>query len=343
MTRNSAALEAITKFNSSLVSLPSDISSLQVFADGVKGVSTSQIQTSPVNALVNTKGIDDDFTKYSKQLKNYLTVLNQIATLNNRITYLSTALDLYNFNPIPEIDISGYVTPLMNIYQKDVITMRNNLGTCLNSSSSKQKVNCKPIDDAYTNNITSAYLWYGASGSNPNNNPNNFAQQNTIGLQYTGIVNYTGATTFSFPVDVVWAQALPQFWYNTKNPTNTTNTNPAGNPAIIAFADAPWQFDTGPMNTTAWVTFFPLNIAPTINPTINPIISQPMSAYLPYSYSLGNTQWWTDTGSSTQRSTLDCSEPTFDLPCSIATNTAYNGGKSILSVNLHQIPNFFTP
>ncbi len=232
---SAGAENAATDFVSELDPVPADISLLTAFPNGVAGVGTTTAVPTTLTSLLDST-YSDALGSYSAALNNYVTILNQIATLNNRTAYLSTALSTPSFNPVPLLDIKGsYVTSLQNTYSSDVSNMMSNLSACLGASNSDASSVCGPVTSTYNNGVTNAWLWYGPSG----NNPNNTAQQNTIGLQYTGITTYTGTVSMQFPVDVIWASALPNPW--AVNPPSPFN--PAGLAGLVAFADAPYYWN----------------------------------------------------------------------------------------------------
>ena len=116
---------------------------------------------------------------YKPQLQQFLTLVNQIATLNNRLRLLQ---GLFNsepdFNPAQLLDLVDYLNRLENTYTRDRNRLLTSLQNCLAATSVNVTQVCQPI---IANQATNAFEYYGAGG--PGNNF--FAQQNTLALQYT--------------------------------------------------------------------------------------------------------------------------------------------------------------
>jgi len=294
-------------------------SGMATFPNGVAGVQTTKIvDNQSLSALIaadSAPQYTDLMSSYTAQLKNYLNIYNQIATLYNRAMYLgnnninyiigkinkSNSYDGYSqtFNPTPIIDISGsYFSPLLDQYGGDLNLIINNLTSCTGASSANVSTACQPIVQAYNQGVTSAYGWYGTTLNGNSVSNNNFALQNTIALQYSGTATNSGGT---FPLDVVWVQALPTATLGeTANSLPSGTTNPAGLPGLIAFADQPYTWNVsptpGPNYNSPFLQLFPLS------PGSNATISTPTSSYLPYNYyisyygSLGTLGWQLNTG-----------------------------------------------
>jgi len=375
---NQAALSALTLFdncfgsatpntsgpNGCPSSTATDISGgnysgLATFPNGVAGVQTTQtVANQSISALISASSApqyDDLMSGYTSQLNNYLSIYNQIATLYNRAMYLGnnnaqSGLGKINqtytysgytqsFNPTPIIDISGsYFSPLLDRYGSDLSLIINNLSSCTGASSANISNACQPIVEAYNKNVTSAYGWYGTNLNGNGVSNNNFALQNTIALQYSGATNNTNGT---FPLDVVWIQALPTSTFSQLLGSLPGGVpSPAGLPGLIAFADQPytWKVGTGPL------TNFNSPFAQLIPTTTSSIttISTPTSSYIPYIYYiadydyLGTLGWQLNTGSS---STISYGNG--------AANIGFNSPPGITTVsgsnitNLSAIANFF--
>jgi hypothetical protein len=375
---NQAATSALTVFDNCFGSIPANqsgsngcpaatatdvnsgnYSGLATFPNGIAGVQTTQIvDNQSLSALIaadSAPQYTDLMAGYASQLTNYLNIYNQIATLYNRAMYLGNDNAQYtlgkinqqysfegytqNFNPIPIIDISGsYFSPLLDQYGSDLSLIISNLSSCTGASSANISDACQPIVEAYNKGVQSAYDWYETNLNGNGVSNNNFALQNTIALQYSGTTNNTGGT---FPLDVVWVQALPTSTFSqTANALPSGVTNPAGFPGLVAFADQPytWNISTPP----------PVNFnspfAQLIPVSSNSIttISTPTSSYFPYAYYLadygylGTLGWQLNTGAS---STISYGNG--------ATTIGFNAPPSITTVNstnitnLSAIANFF--
>jgi hypothetical protein len=186
--------------------------------------------------------------------------------------------------------------------------------------------------------VTSAYDWYGTNLNGNGVSNNNFALQNTIALQYSGTTNTTNGT---FPLDVVWVQALPTSTFSqTDNALPSGVTNPAGLPGLIAFADLPYTWFAGGQYLANFNSPFAQLIPVSSSSTTT--ISTPTSSYVPYAYyladygSMGALGWQLNTGSS---STISYGNG--------ATTIGFNAPPSITTVNstnitnLSAIANFF--
>ena len=334
-------------------------SGLATFPNGVAGVQTTQIvDNQSLSALIaadSAPQYTDLMAGYASQLTNYLNIYNQIATLYNRAMYLGNDNSQYglgkinqsysfagysqNFNPTPIIDISGsYFSPLLDQYGSDLSLIIKNLSSCTGASSANVSTACQPIVEAYNKGVTSAYDWYGTNLNGNGVSNNNFALQNTIALQYSGTTNNTGGT---FPLDVVWVQALPTSTFSqTINALPSGVTNPAGLPGLIAFVDEPytWIVDGNP-----WVNMNSpfAQLIPVSSSSIT-TISTPTSSYVPYTYYiadydyLGTLGWQLNTGASSTISYGNGATTIgFNAPPSITTVNSTN------TTNLSAIANFF--
>lgn len=338
-------------------SLPSNIADLAVFPHGITGVDTSLLQAIPVNSLLDSTEYADLFSSgfYVPALWNYLTVLNQISTLQNRTSSLMTALSVDSLNPTPQLDIAGgYLTPLHSTYQGDVGTMMINLRQCMSSQINAIATNCAPIVQLYNDSITDAYLYYSSTGQNPNS----FAQQNTIALQYTGLTSLNGNGFFqiskdtynnSFPLDVVWANALPNPFPYAINGGGYWQPN--GYPAIIAFADAPWPYMGNTLQTMGYARLVVLNPNPSsaiTTPLNSPLWATPTATATNNMSGTANGWYFDSLHPKTIGIVNDCTDITFSQPCEIQTtsvsqnDTWANVGQNwTIITQLHPIANLF--
>ena len=326
--------------------LPSNLSDMTVFAQGIAGVQLQQNSTSTINGLLNTTGYNDNFTPdLTSAVQNYETIINQISTLNNRANYLITALGgtktSNGFDPLPNMSLrGGYLAPLQAVYQGDVNAMNVNLTNCMSAPSSTQTTECQPIVDVYNDKITDAFEWY----SNGSGNPNNFAAQNAIALQYVGLASYYGEMTQQFPLDVMWIAATPPFWV--QPPPSVTPPVPSINnqSAVVALADAPFPYGSSlTIETNAWAQLFTA-----ANSNFNGVISfaNPYQTVL----ANGDTAYtgWRQWGNAQQTVFLNaCAGSTFIVLCGIESYSAYyntDGSYAYSEVTtLSGIPQFFGP
>jgi hypothetical protein len=192
-----------------------DLSFLQSFPSGVAGAGTPQAVTTPIPLQTS-----DVLAPYKPQLEQVLTLVNQISTLNNRVSLLQSLLSKEpKFNPLPLLDLVGYLDRLEDIYTADRNTLIASLQRCLGATSANVTSVCQSI---ITNQATNAFQYYGANG--PGNSF--FAQQNTLALQYTAL--HQGQNPVS--MDVLYIDELPSFGFN---PPIT------GEAAFVGFVDRP--------------------------------------------------------------------------------------------------------
>ena len=88
---DAAALKAVSTFTNSVTSTMTDFSSFVPFPQGVAGVSTTPLSTLPAVPA------SDALAPYQAQLRTYLTLLNQIATLDNRVNLYISPFKVRNF------------------------------------------------------------------------------------------------------------------------------------------------------------------------------------------------------------------------------------------------------
>lgn len=248
--------------------------------------------------------LPDTLQPYQTELTNYLALLNQIATLNNRASHLSTAVGQDDFNwesPDTYINLQETLTTLSGTYTVDVEKMVKNLGQCLSATTGDVNADCAPI---INNTIQDAYTWYGSNEGNQNWP----AQQNTIALQYVGTFNTTYTTNISLPsggqqlpTDVVYIDELPDL-------AGTAAANISKQSALAAFADA--QYTWG--NTTATNQSGALLPLPTMTDIedIVEVNSTPKGGF----YGVYDTTWFNAGSPIIWRTSC---KPTFAQPCEL--------------------------
>jgi hypothetical protein len=369
---NSAAASALTSFATYSNTTRTDLSFLYPFPNGVDGATglSSIVANESVNVLLATSGTqyEDVFSGLSPQIKNYLSILNEISTLYARVSFLNTQLSTPNgvsgfyssdMDLGAYLNIKGtYLSPLITTYNNDIKNIRTTLNTCLSStSSSASAAACSTITTAYNNGITSAYAWY---SSTTNGTFNNYALQNTIALQYTGQINIThpangngsGSTVNNnWALDMVWSPGYPTFTSIPGLPTASTSAGystspPSGYPGIIAFADQPYYF----IGATAETLLPYVMLIPTSTTGISSF-STPASNYSPYNYNIsqygssGGIGWQVGSGGLGSVSYVGCTSPTYANPCSIYTTytspSTTNFPGSTVSATFFPIANFF--
>lgn len=240
-----SASSAFTSWVNSIKS-GSDVSGFELFPNGVAGVNNPGASLADMPQLT----LSDVFAGYQTQLKQYMNVLNQLATLNNRAEHLSNAVSQDTYNPASaplQLNLSGVLNVLQNDYDSARQTLVNNLTTCLSeASSSNIETVCAPILDAYNNSIKTAYDWIKAN----NVQPQQLLLQNTIALQYSGI--YTNHNNSQWPQDVVYYAPLPSW-------SNVNSFILIGNQAgLIGFADAAYV-NAGTTLQSASLAILPLD------------------------------------------------------------------------------------
>ena len=224
------ATAALNSFNGLVAGLSTatngpDLSFLQIFPHGVAGAGTPQAVTSPIPA--SAIPTNDVLAPFKSQLEQVLTLLDQIATLNNRVSSLQGLLNQTTvLNPARFLDIVSYLDRLGNIYNPDRRTLRQNLANCLQATSTNVQSVCQSIID---NQASNAFEYYGVNGPGSNF----FAQQNTLALQYTGVESLSPSTLPPVPQDVIYIDQLPSF-------AQVGSSVPiAGEAAFVSFFDRP--------------------------------------------------------------------------------------------------------
>jgi hypothetical protein len=308
-------------------SMPTNLSNFAAFPNGVAGVSfQTNLQPVPTGKTVN-----DALLPYKSQLQQYVTLLNQIATLYNRSSYLYEAVGQPSFNPINTLNLQNYLYNAEYVYSGDKSTLMSNLSNCLSSNQQNVTTACAPI---LNNSVTNAYDWYAAGGPNPNSfsaAQNWLAQQNTIGLQYTGLFTPPTGSGGPFPIDVLYVDTLPPF-------TGTNGQVIGGQSSLTGFADATYYWNG---NST--------------NPMVS-LLALPNGTDLGTIYSTALTKDWLGIGTngaffnslnglSFAWTTPTCT-PTFNLTCTVGFDVEYGPPIYAESWNyqesLQPIPQFFT-
>lgn len=349
---NSVQTSADTAISDFEASLPTngDYSSFEVFPDGIAGASsnTQPIYYEPLNDLLsNSVTYTDELLPYTVQLNNYVTILNQISTLNQRASFVNGLVSQNYFNPSYYLNISYYsLNPLVSAYQADYDTLTKNLSSCLNYSATSSSVQtaCAPILNLYSQGITNAYQYYAAGGPSSVSSSSNqtLVQQNTIALQYTGTnttSNLYPGNTINFaccnsqiPTDLVWTPVVnstPTYQYNTS--------------ALIAFGDQVYPTVGSGQWTTSNAAFTQI-ISTNSNASQN-TMSIPVSSYVANDCTVtySTIGYISCSSTMTYSYTNNCTAPTFGSPCGITGIITFPSSSSTITqtLNLGPIPNFF--
>jgi hypothetical protein len=310
-----------------------DISFFETFPSGVAGVATITPQTASIPQTTTNDVLDP----YKADLERYLTLLNEISTLNNRVsTDIAVTGSLYNkiqqssFNPTSFLDLSTYLADLAGLYQQDRGNLFDDLGDCLLATEDNVTSVCAPI---INNKITNAYDWYGSSS----NNLAFFAQQNTIALQYAA--RFTNNNGSSWPQDVFYAFELPA-WSDVNDFVLI-----GGKAALVSFADTPY-INGGKTETEASLTFLPLEVNTDLADLTSAVVTTQgtMPPGLWFSW-FGNQQGPATNDADQPPQWLgltDICEPSFSNPCAIGYGLQTDQPDYPLSIQMSQIPGFFT-
>lgn len=219
----------------------SNLSAFALFPSGVAGENPG-IETLPMPTPTVT---NDILTSYKNQLVQYMDLTNQLATLENRASYLSKSINQTTYDPANtqlQLSLSGVLNLLETNYHTDKQnTFVKNLGACLQATASNVTTVCQPILD---NQFTTPYDFY-QSSSKPNKQ---LLLQNTIALQYSGI--FTNNNGSQWPQDVVYFNPLPAWNIN----QFVLIKNQA---ALIGFANAAYV-NAGNTQVTPSLSFLPL-------------------------------------------------------------------------------------
>ncbi len=183
-----------------------DLSSVLPFPQAIAGT-TNPRNTQPADKLGIVGDTSDPWTGVQQDLNNYLTVLNQIRTLEFRAKLLNAAIGVDSFNPTNLVNLQDTLTALYTTYGNDVgdpeniqpSTMLYNLQTCLGETTTSDNVDtqCDPIIALGSAGITNAYQWYDSGNSN-SETYTFLARQNTIALQYVSL--FTNSDRYTWPL-----------------------------------------------------------------------------------------------------------------------------------------------
>ncbi len=218
------ASAALQSFNSKVDALSSttnpDLSFFQTFPSGVSGARLPQLVTVEVPIAVS-----DVLAPYTTQLEEYVGLVNQVSTLNNRANQLNTRVEADPArNYIPLLDLTTTLRALGSkddraLYAAARATLLNDLEHCLEATKENVTEVCAPI---INNQSANAFEYFAAGGPG-----NNFlAQQNTIALQYTG---KSGVDNAFNPLDVIYLSKLPAL--------SKSGSSITGEAALAAFID----------------------------------------------------------------------------------------------------------
>lgn len=219
---------ALSDFNTEVENLDltaaPNLSLFAIFPSGVAGAGAADFATdSALNPPPN-----DVFSEYKAELSNYVDLLNQVSALKNRVNALNTLIENTPFNPTLYIDISGdYLKPLSITYTATRTSLLNDLETCLDAKDAEAETACDPI---INNSAADVFAYFGEDGPEPDF----FAQQNAVALQYTGNMTEVGDQTQIGSLDVMYIDELPALT------AAGSNVPIAGQAAFLSFADQPW-------------------------------------------------------------------------------------------------------
>lgn len=311
-----------------------DISFFETFPNGVAGAAT------PAPGLAEIPTPTSDLLEpYATELSKYLTLLNEIATLTNRTQTLLSKVRQPDFNPTSFLDLASSLEELEdNLYDQDRITLLSNLENCLAATEDNLTSVCAPI---INNTIANAYQWYDVNGQNPNF----FAQQNTIALQYTGLL--TSNNESSWPQDVVYLPQLPSW-------SNVNEFFLIGNQAaLVGFADSAYFDGTLDSNgdpvpvSGASLAFLPLKPNEDLSQVTTQVFTtqgtQPPGLW--FSYINGGPGPATNDRDQPLEwlgTTASCA-PSFAFPCPIGYGLIPGALDWPLSFQMTEIGNLFTP
>jgi hypothetical protein len=342
-------------------SLKGDLSSVWPFTEGVAGITTTGPNPVPVSNLPHVPTQLDPWAteinsndSYDTAIQNYLTVLNQIRTLQLRAHSLDDAVQQDQYNPVNVLDLTGPLKSLYNVYGASIGnlttpgTLLSNLNTCLSGQTTSDNVatRCQPIRAVYEQPVTNAYDWYRV-GPDMGQTDSWLAQQNAIAFQYSGIYSVPGSTD-TLPMPVLYIDQLPPF-------TGYPNLEPIANQAaLVGFADAPFNAD----NTTytdAVVSILPLNTESDLSEVYSNDSTQ--GVYLTklakdnnipkpgLSYGIRRDQGWdgiNEAGIFIAWTAPTGCTPTFSAPCPISYAIPPNHSYASRGLAMTQILDFFT-
>lgn len=277
---NKAAQNGIADFQKEVQQ--TSVSRLDIVASfpaGLNGATAPALSSIPITSLMDQGSYPDRFKPYANQIKSYLNLLNQITVLKQRAKYLIDNVQQGYFNPVPLLDINQYLKSVERVYDEDSIKLSKNLTKCLFGTSQNVEVDCEEVISASNNGIRTPWDWY---GSYLFGHHDTAARQNALALQYTSQTYETrdGGKLTPVPMDVVWAQTLPDPW--TEYPPTYLYT--AGNSALISFADQRWlRGRKNVLSSTSRVIFL---VAPQ-----GTSISTNASAYTPATFIIDDAKW----------------------------------------------------
>ncbi len=303
-----------------------DLSFFQTFPNGVAGADTTAPVTVPIPVTTS-----DLLEPYATQLSTYLTLLNEIATLNNRTVTLQAKVAEPNFDPTSFLDVQSSLEELEDgAYDPDRSTLLSNLENCLSATESNVTSVCAPI---INNTIANAYEWYDTGGENPNF----FARENTIALQYTGLLTYNNGS--SWPQDVVYIPQLPSW-------SDLNEFFLIGNQAaLVGFADAAY-INAGATETGASLAFLPLDPNADLSQLTSKVFTtqgtQPPGLW--FGYINGGPSPATNDADQPLEwlGTTETCAPSFAFPCPIGYGLQFGALDYPLSFQMTQIQNLFT-
>ena len=257
---NSGAATALTAFNdvaeSSSGTLPQDLSIFQQLPNGLAGVDTASLEYFSLSSIVS--GVSDAFEPYATQLNDYMGLINEIATLNNRVASIDQLAGGTTFDPTTFLSLEDNLSQLSTIYSTDLTTMLTNMSNCLTGTGAVASDCAAIIDNQLSGTvITNAYQWYTSGAPNPNQWSSSQlfqAQQNSIALQYNvvNIIQIPGKSEYQTPMQAMYINQLPTF--------SSPNTSLSGVAALISFADQEFYsyLSSGKAETYPFVVVTPI-------------------------------------------------------------------------------------
>jgi hypothetical protein len=218
-----------------------NLSFFEIFPTGVAGVTPDLVPTTIPGNPAN-----DILKGYKDKLTDYVGLLNQVSTLNNRTRALIKMISATpSFNPTEYFDLVGeYLDRLATTYSETRSDLLDNLNTCLAATDSNVNVACGPIINNLDGDV---FAYYGSDGTQPNF----FAQQNSLALQYATSLSEVGAGSLG-SLDVMYIDKLPSL------SAAGSNVPIAGQAAFVSFADRPWCCINGDFTTAALVAIVAL-------------------------------------------------------------------------------------
>jgi hypothetical protein len=307
------AIDAGAAFNA-LAQNPAPGANLNFFAlfpNGIAGVD-GDLQTAVARST------SDILAPYEDQLEQYLTLVNQIATLGNRATHLN-GLVQDGYNP-QMLDLNGFLGRLIDStegavsYATSRAILLEDLGGCLNATSTNVEDVCSPIING-GETLASAYDFYDAEHGYPECTNGDhkeacwFLQQNTIALQYAAIFN--AVDDFELPMDVLYVDVLPPFSDPVAAPIG-------GEAAFVAFADRPWvEVDPTKVEMRPNISILPLTNDTDLSNIYTSVTYRKNAPTLFYWYGILDTIWYEQSGVGATRWTTAQCQPSFQDPCPI--------------------------